>query len=289
MCLTEARPTVLMIFLLRFLVGAAMDAGIFADRNFGRILLTALAWELAVFSAYLFNGVMDVHEDRVNGSHRPIARGTLSVALATRVAGGAAMLSLLICLVLGTEIAVAVLILLILGWLYSGPPAFLKRRTLGTPFTCVTYGMLTYFVGFAAAAGDDWSRPSAALFMFAGAMSLWMGLVGVPAKDLSDVSGDAAAGRRTLPVVCGDTAIRYAMSATACVLAITFCLVSAYITPPLNWANVVMLGGAAAVAAISLSRSSRIGRPQLRRPFRAFMATQYLVNLCALTPVVVPL
>jgi 4-hydroxybenzoate polyprenyltransferase len=284
MCLLEARPCVLLIFLLRFLAGVVMSAPGVTGIEPLRILAAAVAWELAVFFAYLINGVMDVQEDRINGSRRPIASGALSPNLAMPVALAAAAVSLACSIAVGKAFAWTVVALLVLGCLYSGPPAFLKRRPLGATITVVIYGFLSYYAGSTAHGGDAWKHQGV-LFLFAGAMSLWMGLVGLPAKDLPDVKGDTAAGRRTLPVVCGETRVRLMMSAAAWGLACAFCVIAMHAAPALIWAAVVMLGGAAVVTAATLSQLSRGNRARRGRPSRMFMTMQYLANLSVLAPV----
>src|SRR5256885_4484950 len=91
MCVAEARPTVLGVFLLRFLTGCVLVTG--PIENLRRVVVGAAVWELAILSVYLLNGTMDVHEDRVNASRRPIASGALSPRIAGRVAWGAAAVS----------------------------------------------------------------------------------------------------------------------------------------------------------------------------------------------------
>jgi hypothetical protein len=58
---------VLGIQLIRFSAGVALGAQ-HSDRLLARnIGAGAISWELAIFAVYLFNGVVDVQEDRVNG------------------------------------------------------------------------------------------------------------------------------------------------------------------------------------------------------------------------------
>src|SRR5229473_3171268 len=78
LCLAEARPSVLLITLLRFLAGAVLGAA--SGHGHGHLMAMAggaVTIELAIFSCYLLNGLMDLDEDRINGSRRPLARGAL--------------------------------------------------------------------------------------------------------------------------------------------------------------------------------------------------------------------
>lgn len=270
LCFAEARPCVLVIFLLRFLTGAAMSGGR------PDLVAAALVWEAAVFFVYLYNGVTDVHEDRFNGSGRPIASGLLSRGAAAWIAVSAAVSALVGGLLLGGPMAAAVPVLILLGLAYSGPPCYLKRRSGGAMVTVTVAGLLTYYMGEAAAV------PTPKLLVLALVMSLWMGLVGATTKDLPDAAGDAAAGRQTIAVTRGDRRVRWLASVSAVALGIGFLVAAVVVAPELIWPAVIMLAGAAAVAVLALGDLSQGDRSRRRRPYRAFMITQYGVHLMAI-------
>jgi 4-hydroxybenzoate polyprenyltransferase len=282
LCLVEARPSVLFIFFLRFVVGAAMSTQVLDQARLARTGAGAFVCVLAVFAAYLFNGVMDVHEDRVNGSRRPIASGALSRSVAAGVAAGAAVASVAGALALGEDIAGAVVLILAFGYCYSGPPAYLKRQPLTSAFTGISLVLLTYYAGLAAAGSAHWARPGVLLATFAGGAILWVGLVGSPTKDLSDVAGDVAAGRRTIPAVYGEHAAKRMVAAVALGLAMAFCVLAARVAPLLLWPGAGMLIGASAMAVVCLSGFSVGVRTRRRLPYRVFMTTQYLMHITAL-------
>jgi 4-hydroxybenzoate polyprenyltransferase len=279
MCWAEARPSVLLIFLMRFHAGIALSAAAVGRGFPGRTVVCALTWMLAIFSIYVFNGVMDVQEDRINGSRRPIASGALSPDAAARIALCAAVLSIAMAIEFGLPTAWTMPVLVMLGYLYSGPPWFLKRRPVAAALTGGLGGLLTYHAGFTAYAGTGWAQSGPALPIFAVGMSLWMGLVGGLTKDLADVEGDAAAGRRTMAVMCRASTVRFAASAAALGLAAVFFVVAFHYAPPLMLPAVVMLMGAGAVTLVSLGRPSDGCRSERRRPYKAFMATQFAVHL----------
>lgn len=281
MCFTEARPCVLAIFFLRFSTGVALGAPLVEQGHPLLALASALVCGLATFFVYLFNGVMDVREDGINGSRRPIASGDLSPRTAALVAAAAAALAVAGGLVLGNPAAWTVPAALALGYLYSGPPWYLKRRPLGTLMVVTLAGLLTYYTGFAAYAGGD-VHPGTALPVLALAMSLWMGFVGAPTKDFSDVAGDRAAGRRTSVIVNGERRARLRGAAGALGLGAAFLAVSLRVAQALVWPAAVMVAGAAAVAVLSLSQLSVGGRSRSRRPYRAFMVTQYCIHVTVL-------
>ncbi|MEW9534556.1 UbiA family prenyltransferase [Microbispora sp. NPDC049125] len=287
MCLKEARPSVLGIFLLRFLAGSALAIRTGGDGHPVETALGALVWVSAIWSVYLFNGVMDVREDKINGSRRPIARGDLDpdVALVYVLCGAA--VSLTGALLLRGPTIWLVAAVLALGYLYSGPPYYLKRGSTGTAVVGGLAGLMSYLAGFTAATGGEWSeRGSAALPLFAAGASLWMGLIGTATKDLPDVAGDAASGRRTLAVRHGDFAVRVGASVTALTLACTFIGLTVAAHLALMAPGLAMLAGAIAVAALSLTPLSKGDRSHRRRPYRAFMVTQYALHITALLPLV---
>ncbi|HEX6472673.1 MAG TPA: UbiA family prenyltransferase [Streptosporangiaceae bacterium] len=277
----------MLIFFLRFVAGAAMSAQggqaqVFDQARLARTGAGAVVCVLAVFAAYVFNGVMDVHEDRVNGSRRPIASGALSRTVAAWVAAGAAVASVAGAAALGRAITGAVVLLLAFGFFYSGPPAYLKRQPLTSALTGISLVLLTYYAGLAASGGAHWARPGVQLAAFAGGAILWVGLVGSPTKDLSDVAGDVAAGRRTIPAVYGEHTAKRLVAAVALALAMAFCAVAARVAPMLLWPGAGMLIGAGAMAVVCVSGFSVGVRARRRLPYRVFMTTQYLMHIAAL-------
>ncbi|MEV0155455.1 UbiA family prenyltransferase [Micromonospora sp. NPDC050686] len=279
LCVVEARPSVLLVFLLRFLVGSALS-GIGGPRGeLVRIAAVAVVWELAVFAVYLFNGVTDVQEDRINGSRRPIARGALATSTARWVTVGAAAISLIGGAALGGGLFLTVLALLTLGFCYSSPLVQFKRYAITSTLTGLSLGLLTYYAGHLAYSGDGLSSPGPEFLVFVAGVTTWMGLVGGLTKDLSDVAGDAAAGRRTVAGMYGETRARRAAAGAALGLAVAFCAAGVSTSPLLIWPGLAMLGGATAIAILCLGGSAKRVRSDTRRPYRAFMATQYLMNL----------
>jgi 4-hydroxybenzoate polyprenyltransferase len=277
-CLEEARPAVLGIFLLRFIVATMVSTG---RVSLAHTILGCVTWEAAILYVYLFNGVMDVREDRINQSGRPIARGVLPRETAARVSAGAMTVALTGAAALGPATLCVVIVAIAVGWQYSAAPLCLKRRPIGAPAACLVLGLTTYAASFFTQAGttqpDRW--PEVLLFAFV--MSAWMGLVGAPAKDLSDTRGDAAAGRRTLAVLRGETDTRRLVAMCALGLAAVFVCAAVVLAPALRWPSLILLAGALGVAAVSLTRLSQGGRSRQRLPYRVFMATQYAVHIGA--------
>jgi 4-hydroxybenzoate polyprenyltransferase len=169
----------------------------------------------------------------------------------------------------------SVIAALALGWLYSGPPFYLKRWPAGLATMAILGGLITYSAGYAAnGSGGD----SLSFFLFAAIMALWMGLVG-QTKDLSDVEGDKQSGRRSGPVVWGEDVARLVFSGAALCLGGGWILSAALLMTSLLIPAFVMAFGGIAVAVITLGPWSRGDKTRRRRPYQAFMLTQYSTNL----------
>lgn len=269
---------------MRYTAGAALAARITGHWLPARAGIGALSWELAIIWTYLFNGVMDIREDRVNGSRRPVASGALSPSAATGCAGTAAALALGCAGLLGLPTLVTVLLMLVIGWQYSAPPRPLKNGPTGTAAAGAALGFLAYLAGFAGQVGANWRYPDALALTFVLAMSAWMAFVGTPAKDLPDIKGDAAAGRRTLALILGETTARRLLVISAITIAVAFSLAAASALPLLRWPAASLVLGTASISVVSLSRISTGGRAR-RLPYRIFMITQYAANACLLAVV----
>lgn len=273
LCLLEARPAVQGIFLLRFLAGASFSGPLLSGAASLSLYAGAALWGCVTLSIYVLNGVMDVEEDWINRSARPIARGDLRISQAATAAAILAFLGLVGALMLG--IAWNVAAMLALGWLYSGPPLYLKRWPAGLAAVAILGGLLTYHTGYIAnGAADELLE----LGVFGGVMALWMGLVG-QTKDLSDVEGDREAGRRSGPVVWGEDLARLLYSGIAFSLGGAYLILSTLYAPSLLGSAVVLTLGASGLAAIALSPWSRGDKTKRRRPYRVFMLTQYGAHL----------
>ncbi|MFK8905696.1 UbiA family prenyltransferase [Streptomyces sp. YS-3] len=277
LCWTEARPAVQLAFLLRFVTGAVFAAR--DDIDLLRLLAGASAWSCASFFAYLFNGVMDVEEDRRNGSDRPIARGDLSLRRAAAIVLAAAVFAL------GLSAAVPglvgwVFVFLALGWAYSAPPLAAKRASL--PCALVVFGLgWTSYAGGAATAGNGLDAPA---LVFAGAMAAWMALVGAVVKDFSDAEGDAQAGRRTLAATRGPLVARRLAVAGAAVVGFGAPAAAWTWTPAVLPGTVPLALGAGwvIVRCLRTGHTEHHTRYARRGAYRAFMVTQYVANVVML-------
>lgn len=274
----ESRPTVLGIFSLRFLVGAAFAGPLFSSLD---VWLGVLIWICLTLAVYVFNGIIDIEEDRINRSSRPIASGTLTLAQAGVVVAILGLASIVGGFWLPPLMGLSVVVGLAIGWAYSAPPFRLKRFPLGLAVVATLGGLLTYSAGYLANGGETTSGSWHYLAIFAIVMSLWMGLVG-QTKDLSDVEGDRIAGRKNLPVVYGEETARWAYSIAAIAIGETYFLASAFTFSPLLLSAAVMFFGSLALAMSTLNANWKGEWTDKRRPYKIFMVTQYAANLAAL-------
>lgn len=276
MCFLEARPTVQLMFVLRFLAASAIAAeyGIgqreFSIRSYACALLS---WLFATVCIYLANGIADGANDRINGVGRPISRGELAPAQALPIAVGAAVGAVVLGALAGPIPALLVCAFLTLGYAYSAPPFQLRRGWLGSTSVVVAGGLLTYAAGVVAVG----ARPTPTLVAFAVAMSLWMGCVGAVTKDFSDVDGDRIARPRTLIALLAEWPLRRLVAALATLIALGI-LVAAQQIPGLVPICACLLPGAAAVGYLTLTTRHHHPRRLSRRPYHAFMATQLAAN-----------
>jgi len=139
------------------------------------------------------NDLWDVEADRVNRPRRPLPAGTVTPAAAVAVGGIGGGLGLLLAWLAGrTVFGIAVPALAVM--LAYSP--FLKPRPLLGNLAVAVVGSLPLVYG--AGAVGDW-RAGMVPFWLAALLHLAREIV----KDLEDVPGDVAVGRRTIPIAWG--------------------------------------------------------------------------------------
>ncbi|UQX01224.1 UbiA family prenyltransferase [Streptomyces sp. RerS4] len=267
-----------LVFLLRFAVGAV--SAVHLPQAPGRTALGMAAWWCAVACAYLLNGVTDVREDRANGSRRPIARGALPVRTAATVTALLAGAALVLGGLAGRGVLGWVVGFLLLGWAYSAAPVRAKDSSVLCALVVFGLGATSYAAGVSAA-GSGWTVTGA---VFGCVMSAWMALVGSLVKDLGDVGGDAAGGRRTVAVVRGVAAARSLAVAGAVLVGAAGSAAAALWAPLALAGTVPVTAGAVWVVArvVRDARRESAERQQRRAAYKAFMVTQYAANLIVL-------
>lgn len=276
----ESRVSVQIIFLVRFCTAAALGAAVLGPT----VWVAAAAWLLSTIAAYVFNGVMDRTEDRANGSTRPISRGSLPVPVALAGVAGAAATAVLLAWAVDPSGLLMLLVLgnLALGYAYSGAPFYGKRRGDTAALLVLGSGVLTYAAGWQAA-GRLGGLP---VLVLGAAMSLWMACVGAVVKDLSDVEGDAAAGRRTPAVVWGATRVRVLAGANAALIAGGYLTVALTVAPVLLPSAFALVAGALGVIVLAAATGRADTRAGRRLPYQAYMVAQYAVHIVVLVTLI---
>lgn len=282
LCWKEARPAVQGIFALRFCCAALLADHHTNGAVWPRVAGVLGCWVAATWAIYLLNGVADVVEDRENGSNRPIARGILPVDYAKSVVVALSGVAVGIAALISPTVCLLVVLHLGVGMAYSTGPRPLKANIPGFFGAVIALGGLTYLSGWYASGATEIGVP---LLLFGGAMSLWMAFGGAT-KDLSDTAGDRLAGRRTLPVALGDRAARVVMAIGASVVGWGFLLAALQWAPSVAPAAFVVCAGSIALTVVVSSKVSQGERFRRRRPYRAFMITQYVGHLTLLVSVI---
>ncbi|ASF13538.1 hypothetical protein CEQ30_38455 [Nocardia brasiliensis] len=279
--LQESRISVQIIFLMRFGTAAVLGASVLG----GQVVLAAVAWVLATLAAYVFNGVMDVTEDRANGSTRPISRGSLPVPVAAGgvIAAGALALAIGGVVDAGGWLPLLILAHLACGYAYSGAPFYGKRRGSTAALLVLGMGVLTYAAGWQAA-GQQGGLP---VLLLGTAMSLWMAGVGALVKDLSDAEGDAAGGRQTPVIKWGDGRVRLLVTVNAALIAAGYGVAALLFAPMLAPSALALVIGAVAVGVLAATTRRATSRTDRRLPYRAFMVTQYAVHIAVLATLLI--
>lgn len=268
----ESRPVVQVMIAARFTTAGLLSGE--EGRRTWELATGLLVWATAGIAVYVFNGAMDVTEDRANGSSRPIASGRLDPGRA--IWYSAAMTALALAGGAYLQLSAQVALFLALGYLYSGPPSPAKRSAVTASVTTIGLGAATFWAG-----GQSAGATPPAVIVFATVMSAWIGLVGALVKDLGDLAGDALAGRRTSVVVHGAAGVRYCAALFAVLLGVSGLLSAYWYAPRLLPAMLTLSAGAAWTARRCVHPVESPGRDGARRPYRAFMATQYAATTVA--------
>lgn len=268
----EGRPVVIGIFVLRFVVGTLLAGG--ADWSSATLWAATASWSLAVWAVYLINGISDLAGDRLNGSSRPLAAGRLEVWSASVITAALLVLSLLLASLLGCPFLLAVVAFVLLGLVYSVGPLAAKRAAVAALAVAAAGVFLTY----AAAALVVAEAVPAHVLAFAAVASAWIAVVG-HTKDFGDVAGDAADGRRTLPVLLGAERARVLLAlGTGAVSAVALTLGT--IVQQLRALITLGVAGPIVIAVTLLVGTG--DRRREKRPYTSFMAGQYALNVAAL-------
>jgi 4-hydroxybenzoate polyprenyltransferase len=262
------------LFALRFLSGAFLAGH--AGHRWLTVIVGVVVWLLTVLSVYVFNGVMDRTEDAANGKRRPIATGELRVRTAMQVVVVSGVLGLVGSVLVG--LLAPVIVFLVIGYVYSGPPWPAKRTGLTTTLVIGGMGLATFWAGATTGGGINRS-----VVVFGVVMAAWIGLVGAVLKDLADAPGDAVAGRRTFAVAHGIAPVRRYVAVAALTIGLGGLAASVLWARWVIPAMIILAGGAVWVA-WRCRGSYPDGQEKLAglRPYFASFWVQYATAVAAI-------
>jgi homogentisate phytyltransferase/homogentisate geranylgeranyltransferase len=163
-------------------------------------LVAALAVNVAIVGV---NQITDVEIDRVNKPYLPIASGELSLRGAKAIVAGCTLLPLAMALTQGAVETVAVASALIVGALYSLPPARLKRFPVAASLSITGVRAIVVNVGVYWHFAHTVDPPVVALCLFVLPFSFAIAIL----KDVPDIEGDRRFKIRTFTVRLGPDAV----------------------------------------------------------------------------------
>lgn len=220
--LVELRNT--WLFVYRDLSASLIPAGLFAlsacryhhapaDRTLV-ILGKATIWLfLYIYIFCLSNQITGLEEDRRNKPYRPLVRGSATIRGTW------------------TRWAAAMLCFSVLGWWLHVLAFTLLWQLLTVLHNFAGWGAwgftknLVMVLGAISELGTAWSLTgplNATGWRWITVISITLGALGVHMQDLRDLEGDRSTGRRTLPIIFGETATRRYLSALMTALPIVF-------------------------------------------------------------------
>jgi chlorophyll/bacteriochlorophyll a synthase len=160
----------------------------------------AIAGPLVCGTSQAWNDWFDRHVDAVNEPHRPIPSGRIPGAWGLYIGCATMVLSLIVGAMLGPVTFAAVVVGLILAWVYSAPPLRLKQSGwVGPAAVAACYEGLPWFTGATVLLGrmPDWPILVIAALYSIGAHGI------MTLNDFKAVEGDRRTGLKSLPVVLG--------------------------------------------------------------------------------------
>ena len=160
---------------------------------------------MIIVGMYVLNDLIDADLDRANGKRRPLPLGQVSKGQAWSfviLTNGIGVL--LACLTLNTISVILASSLVAIGLMYSAPKISLKDRCVIKTLAIAVALALCSLIGITASFGIDLKSTSRNVMHFYVILMLGMMVfITSPLNDLGDVSGDKAAGRRTIPIMIG--------------------------------------------------------------------------------------
>jgi geranylgeranylglycerol-phosphate geranylgeranyltransferase len=182
---------------LSFVLGALLATGSIPPFSVS-FLCAFVAVFCSLLGVNLLNQITDIEIDRINKPHRPLPSGKISkkaaiiiTAILYAIAGVAAA-------VVSVPAFALTAVYLIMGLLYSLPPARLKERfILSNISIAICYNFVNFLMGWVV------FKPLGAAPLPLLALLFAYDVIAINAKDYFDVEGDRLHNARTLPVLLG--------------------------------------------------------------------------------------
>ncbi|RKZ32413.1 hypothetical protein DRQ33_05970, partial [bacterium] len=196
------RPFRIIHFVAMFFIGLwAGTSGrteLFAEMNFFDLIFAIMAiffaWEFSVVT----NDIMDSDIDSISNAKRPLPRQDLSHSNMLWLAGFYLLYAILCSTLINPRFAYMIMSFIAIYWLYSMPPARLKRIPVLSIAMISFASIILIFDGIVIAGRQPIALPNKLLWAIFVVFSLAFN-----AKDLKDYEGDKQTGIKTLMTILG--------------------------------------------------------------------------------------
>jgi 4-hydroxybenzoate polyprenyltransferase len=154
---------------------------------------------------FILNDLVDVDLDKANLKNRPIPSGLVSKKQAWSfiILTNGTALGMLMIITLDLASIVLVVLMMLIGILYSTSKIALMNRFVLKNIAIALFYMLCTMLGLTSSYGIDLAINNPIVPIHTMAMSGIMIFVGSIVNDLGDTKGDKAVGRHTIPIVLG--------------------------------------------------------------------------------------
>jgi 4-hydroxybenzoate polyprenyltransferase len=204
-----ARPMLLLPVWSIFLIACKFSYG---QTPFDiRVLMSIIAVSLAAVGAYFVNQIYDYHSDLINKKLGFLQRGLISRSEMTAASISVFLLALITGFAAGYITGLIVIVLIVLGFVYSAPPFRLKDRPVwGGLVNAVGYGILLPPAVPGYMERLTMSGAGLSVYFFLAVLAVYL-LTVIP-----DREGDRAVGKRTIAVLFSDRPVILMASAMLC-------------------------------------------------------------------------
>jgi len=150
-------------------------------------------------AVFLINQIYDIESDRINNKLHFLPKGYVKVNIAWIMTVLLNIISLIIAFYISIQVAIASIIIIILGVLYSAPPLALKNRVWPAVLANgLGHGTLVYIIGFCVADGSFAAGLTKSMPYFLAVAAVYIGTT------LPDIEGDKRTGKHTIGVKFGE-------------------------------------------------------------------------------------